>query len=98
MADLSRRLETPNATVARWVAGTRRPSPESCDRLADVLHADLDTILALAGHRPDLDAAPLTDEQAIAIALIRRADLSIEGRGRTLQLLLEDWITRDRQL
>ncbi len=41
-------------TVSRWLTGTRRPSPEAWDRIAEVLFVDVDEAPALAGHRRQL--------------------------------------------
>lgn len=51
-ADLARRMAVSTGTISRWARGERIPTPESCDRLADVLGVDLDTVLGVAGHRP----------------------------------------------
>src|SRR5262245_36247350 len=36
-AELGRRLGASSGTVNRWVHGERRPSPNSCDLLADLI-------------------------------------------------------------
>jgi transcriptional regulator with XRE-family HTH domain len=73
-ADLARRLNVSTGRVSEWTSGKRRPNPQTCIRLADVLGADPDTVLAIAGHRIALE--PLEDPKEELIALIRRADLS----------------------
>lgn len=51
-SDLARKLETSTSTVSNWVNGQRIPSPESCDKLADVFGVSVDEVLGVAGHRP----------------------------------------------
>ncbi len=96
-ADLARKLDVPNSTVARWLNGKRRPTPESCDLIADVLGADLDQVLALAGHRPNLDAIPIDDPRATIIALVRRVDLDDQERFEHMLETLQRWIRQDRE-
>ncbi len=89
-ADLARRLSTSTGAVSQWVTGTRGPSPESCERLADVLGADLDHVLTLAGHRPaGLESEP-DPERAGLIAQLRRAELTPE-RAAVLRVLFDVW-------
>jgi transcriptional regulator with XRE-family HTH domain len=38
--------------VSNWLRGRRRPDPESIDRIADVLNADVTMLMQLAGHLP----------------------------------------------
>jgi transcriptional regulator with XRE-family HTH domain len=97
MADLARHLETPNATVARWMSGDRRPSPESCDKLADALRVDVDRVLVLAGHRPDIEAIPVDDRATTLMSMLRRVDLDQPERYETLYQLLDHMLNRDRE-
>ena len=96
MADLARRLDTPNATVARWVSGARRPSPASCDRIADALGVDVDRVLVLAGHRPDIEAIPVDDARSTINALLRQVRLT-EDRAALLAATIRSWIDLDRR-
>ncbi len=89
-ADLARRINASTGAVSQWVTGVRVPSPESCDRLADVLGADLDHVLALAGHRPAALLYEPDAERAAIIAAVRRVDLTPE-RVAVLRTLLEVW-------
>src|SRR4051812_14001582 len=41
-ADLARKLGGSSGTVNKWTRGGRRPSPDSCDLLADLFGVDLD--------------------------------------------------------
>jgi transcriptional regulator with XRE-family HTH domain len=91
-ADLARRLDVPSARVSEWITGKRRPNPQTCIRLADAFDVDLDTVLAIAGHRSV--PVPLDDPKADLIALISRADLSPEIIA-TITHLVRDF-RRDR--
>ena len=53
-ADFARLAGVNPSLVTRWLHGTK-PSPESCDLIADVLGVDLDLVLGLAGHRANVD-------------------------------------------
>ncbi len=89
-ADLARRMNASTGAVSQWVNGIRVPLPESCERLADVLGADVDYVLALAGHRPtgrDDEADP---ERAALIASLLRAELTPE-RAAELRALFAAW-------
>ncbi len=88
--DLARRINGSTGMVSQWITGARMPSPESCDRLADVLGADLDHILALAGHRPAALLYEPDAERAAIIAAVRRVDLTPE-RVAVLRALLDVW-------
>lgn len=60
-ADFARKLGTSTGSVSMWLNGQRIPDPESCDRIADLLRADGDYVLTLAGHRP-ADPVYATDD------------------------------------
>lgn len=60
-ADLARKIGSSNGTVSNWITGARKPNPETIQRIADVLNADVDYLLTLAGHRP---ADPYFDPDA----------------------------------
>ena len=96
MSDLARRINADPSAVGRWARGDRIPSPESCDLLADALGVDLDRVLVIAGHRPDLENTPLTEEQTAIMALVRRVKLHPD-RAALLRLMLEEWLRNDRQ-
>jgi len=70
-ADLARRLETSNSTVSNWIRGGRVPTPESCDKIADVLGLSVDDVLMAAGHRPrGLDEWP-EDVREVANIMVK---------------------------
>ena len=54
-SDLVRRTGLSSSTLSRFATGKRIPSPKQADLIADVLGVDLDTVLAVAGHRPNPD-------------------------------------------
>lgn len=73
--DLARRVQPDNpqsmaSSISKWSRGIRQPDPASLERLAFVLGADPDYVLALGGHRRVSDAAPLSDRER------RTADLA----------------------
>jgi transcriptional regulator with XRE-family HTH domain len=74
--DLARHTGLSTGAISEWTTGKRVPSTQSCLRLADAFGVDVDTVLAIAGHR--LAPLPPEDPKAELIALIRRADLSPE--------------------
>ncbi len=89
-SDLSRRVGSSTGVVNQWVHGVRVPSPESCERLADALGADLPYLLTLAGHMPpDVTGEP-DPERAGLIAQLRRAELTPE-RIAILRTLFDVW-------
>jgi transcriptional regulator with XRE-family HTH domain len=94
-AELARRLGVPNGTVSRWMTGERRPNPQSCDRVADLLGADVDMVLTLAGHRPAPAPVDPQDERAGLIAMLNRVDLTPD-RLAGLEATLLAWLELDR--
>ena len=74
------------AVVAKWMRGERRPRPESCDVIADVLGADLDEVLALNGHRPR--DATVDPHVADLLAKLRRVQMTNE-RYEIISALLD---------
>ena len=95
-AELARRLHVPSGTISRWMTGERQPSSRSCDLLADVLGADLDLVLTLAGHRPGPEAPAPDDQRATIIALLERINLTPD-RAAGLQGTLTSWLELDRE-
>lgn len=95
-ADLARRLGTPAATVSRWLSAQRRPSPASCDRIADVFGADVDLVLTLAGHRAGIEPVKPDDPGTRIMALLRRVNLTPD-RAAGLEATLAAWIDFDRR-
>lgn len=73
--DLARRVQPDNpqsmaSSISKWSRGLRQPDPASLERLAFVLGADPDYVLALGGHRRVSTAAPVTERER------RTADLA----------------------
>lgn len=91
-ADLARRMGSSNGTVSNWLTGKRVPSPETVQRIAMVLGADSDYLLALAGHR---QADPYYDPnspEAKLLPFIRQiewTDEAFEMIRRQLEFLAE---------
>src|SRR3954447_22795450 len=50
-ADLARRSGIGTGRISEWMSGHRRPSPASCNVLADAFGVDPDVVLAVAGYR-----------------------------------------------
>lgn len=96
IADLARRANLDASAVGRWVRSDRTPSPESCDLLADALGVDVDRVLVLAGHRPDIEAIPVDDTHATIQALLRQVDLTPD-RAYTVIGMLRMWLDLDRR-
>lgn len=89
--ELARQVGTSTGTVSDWVRGVRTPTPESCDRIADVLVMDVDDVLTRAGHRPPEwkdDAPDVRELIALARALtpIHRAEVLSFARWRLERL------------
>lgn len=95
-SDLARRAGVPTGSLTRWLNGTRRPKPESVLRLADALNADPDAVLAMVGHREEVEPAS-PDELSRVHAMLRRIDLSKADRLNTLEAILNLWIDSDRR-
>lgn len=83
--------------VSQWLSGARNPSPRSIDKIADVLFADVDELLTIAGHRPrgldDID--PDAPGEQIA-AMARRVEWTPD-RYETARAMFVSWIERDRR-
>lgn len=73
-SDFARRLNVGTGTVSRWMQG-RPPDTSYCDLIADVLHADVDLVLSLAGHRPPVAPDALSDQRRELHALLDRIPL-----------------------
>jgi transcriptional regulator with XRE-family HTH domain len=71
-ADFVRNSGLSRSAVSAWITGTRIPDPESCDRIADALHIDVETVLRKAGHLPDVETLDEFTEELIG--LIKRID------------------------
>lgn len=93
-ADFARRLGVGSGTVSRWFSG-RRPNTRYCDLIADVLVADTDYVLALAGHRSEDAPLKPNDPKQRIIGLVKRVRLT-EDRAAGLEGTLRGWIELDR--
>lgn len=90
--EFAERLGMDKGIVGRWLRGERVPSPESCDRISDVLGVPLDEVLALAGHRPrDYDDGDGPAERLYS--MLKRIDLTEER-----VMLIEAQIDRMRDI
>jgi transcriptional regulator with XRE-family HTH domain len=93
-ADLARRIGSSNGTVSNWITGTRVPNPETIQRIADALNADVDYLLTLAGHRPEDPYFDPDSPEAQLLPYIRAVDWSKHGNElamfkRQLEFLVE---------
>jgi transcriptional regulator with XRE-family HTH domain len=95
-ADFARHLNTTNGVVSRWLRGERIPSPEYCDRIADVLDFDRDVVLALAGHRPLAEAIDPESPKARIMALADRVEWT-EDRAAGVEALFRSFLDNDRR-
>lgn len=94
-SDFARYAKVTPSMVSRWLRGTV-PSPESCDVIADVLHADVDQVLSLAGHRPPMVT---DDDPAMAnlVATLRKIRLTAE-RETVLRSTLDGYLAYDQHI
>jgi transcriptional regulator with XRE-family HTH domain len=95
-SDLARRMGVSSGMISHWLSGERRPNPYSCDLLADALHADLDTVLALVCHRPTAASAALPKEIAPVVAMLRRINPTPD-RITGLTGVLRSWLEIGRE-
>ena len=95
-ADLARGLGISTGMVSNWLTGQRRVSPYYCERIAALFGADVDYLLALAGHRPMVLSTDSDDPTEQLITKLRRIRLT-EDRFDTLSDVLEGMLTRDRR-
>ncbi len=95
-ADLARAMNTSSGVVSNWIRGGRVPSPESCDRLADVFGADVDLVLTLAGHRPASLGFDPDDWASDIIGRAKRVDWEKPGRFATIDALMRLYLEEDR--
>lgn len=95
-ATFARNLGVSTGLVSNWLTGVRRPNPESCERIADVLFVDVDEVLAIAGHRPrDIDIDPDAPGEQIAV-MARRIEWT-EDRYEGVRDLFTGFLERDRR-
>ena len=94
-ADLARHMGVGTGRLSEWMTGRRRPSPESCLRLADALNADPDDVLALAGHRPAMGPLTADDPKRRIISLVRRVRMTPQ-QAAGLEAMLTAWLEAER--
>lgn len=94
-ADFVRRTGFSSGIVSQWMNGRKVPSSESVDRIADVLGADLDMVLALAGHRPNVEARDPDDPGEQLAGMVRRVRWTTERR-RVIETALRIYLEYDR--
>ena len=90
-ADLSRQMGVGSGRISEWLNRQRRPSPESCIKLADVFGADPDDVLALAGHREPLEPLDIDDPKRRIIALVRKVRMT-PSQANGLEAMLRSWL------
>lgn len=86
-ADFARRMGVSTGSVSMWMTRKRTPGPKSIERMADVLYADPDLLLSLAGHRPAIYEVDPDSREARAAHLVTRIDWDAAWRaasGRSL--------------
>lgn len=94
-SDFARKMGIEPSVVSRWMTGKRRPSPASCDLIADALGVDTDVVLTLVGHRPATNPPAPRDEREEIVALLWRIEPNPDRLGG-LRATLQDWYERDR--
>jgi transcriptional regulator with XRE-family HTH domain len=81
--------------VSNWLTGARRPSPESCELIAEVFHTDVDEVLTRAGHRPrDLDIDPDSPPERFH-AMMKRIKWDTQ-REQLVEAMLRQMLEFDR--
>jgi transcriptional regulator with XRE-family HTH domain len=70
--EFARAVGTSTSVVSRWVNAQAIPESESVDKIADVLNADLTTVMRLAGHLPAADPIDPDDPVERICGLPRR--------------------------
>ena len=62
------------SSISAYVNGERVPDPASCDRIADALGINLDVVLSQAGHRPQVERVPASDQKLAILGMVDRID------------------------
>jgi transcriptional regulator with XRE-family HTH domain len=94
-ADFVRESGFATGTVSRWINGSRLPDPASIDLIADVLGADVKTVMVLAGHLPKEGPIDPDDPVERICGMVRRLKPD-EGQVETLEVLLASWLRQKR--
>lgn len=87
----------PAATVSTWVRGVRIPDSDSCKKIAEAFHVDLDTVLVVAGHRDNVEARDPNDQAELLAQELRRVRWTNPKRIAALRTMLESWRDEDEQ-
>lgn len=92
------RIEVDKGVVGNWFRGNRLPTPQSCEKIANGLHINPDTVLDVAGYR-DLDLIVDPDSaEAKLLPLIRKINWDADPmRLEGLMFQLEGWLRVDRK-
>jgi transcriptional regulator with XRE-family HTH domain len=93
--EFARAVGTSTSVVSRWVNAQAIPESESVDKIADVLNADLTTVMRLAGHLPAADPIDPDDPVERICGMVRRLKPS-EAQVETLEVLLATWLRQKR--
>jgi len=96
-SEFARRAGVSPGMVSHWANNTRVPTPESAERIADALGADVDLVLTLAGHRPAIEPVDPNDPKTRIVGLLNRLDLDKDNRGTTLEGILVMWLRNDHE-
>lgn len=93
-SDFARRSGLSHNVISQWATGKRKPTPESCQIIADNFYLPLDDVLRAAGIRPIEDGRPeyITRFKSLLDRIVWTPD-RINGLGS----LLESWIEFDKR-
>jgi transcriptional regulator with XRE-family HTH domain len=94
-ADFARRMDVSTGRISEWTTGKRVPNPKSCELIADVLGADIDLVLRVAGHRPNVESIDPDDPRVILHGMIDRV-VWTEDRLDSITAQLDTMLKRDR--
>ena len=95
--DLARRVNPDSpanfaSSISKWTSGKRQPDTVSCAVIADILGADLDRVLELAGHKPAHNGDELIDSIAASLRSLPRSQ--VEVIGTTVRALHDEALRR----
>lgn len=97
-ADFIRVSGLSSSTVSQWSTAKRIPKPAQCERIADALHIEVDTVLEKAGHRPQIEALSADDPRRELMGMLRRINFTDhpdwEELVRKDLTMLIDWQAR----
>lgn len=94
-ADLARRMNVSTGTISHWLNGSRRPSSQSCDLIADAFGVDPEVVLTLVGHLPPTTEVKPDDRRAELCGLLRRVKLTPE-RATIIEGVFRSMLDHDR--